>query len=211
MFTVIILAAGSGSRMNLGFNKMKMQIEDSLLIEKALKIFEDDADFLEIIVVVSHNDLVFFTDLLTNQKIKIVTGGNERQDSVFNGLQQVTTKHVFVHDGARPFVTQAIINNIKQELLNGEDAVICAIKSKDSVRTIKDGYIDQIIDRESIVLVQTPQAATTSALKKAHLLAQKLAIFGTDECSLLQAAEYQVKVVTGAQKNIKITTIDDVL
>ena len=142
----------------------------------------------------------------------IVCGGSERQESVYNALQEVNRKrpgveYVLIHDGARPYVNEeTVLGVIKAAAENGAAAACVAMK--DSVRkTFGDKSIS--VDRNDYFAVQTPQGFKKSYLIEAYDKALKEGYRGTDDASLVERAGYEVKVVDGDYQNIKITTRED--
>lgn len=212
-YAAIILAAGSGTRMNLGYNKMLLRIKDQPLISLSIKPFLKDENCTELIIVINETDVEVISKLLekeiTNKQYKIVTGSYERQYSVYNGLQAVTKELVLVHDGARPFITNTLIT----ELVNNAKEYGCAIpgvKVKDTIKVIEDETVKETLPREILVAVQTPQACLTDLLKSAHEKAKEEDYLGTDEASLIEKyTNAKVKVVLSSYENIKITTQED--
>ncbi len=193
MKSVIILAAGSGSRCNLGYNKMLYKINDRMLIEYTIDKFKG----YEIILTVSKDDYEMFKEVFPN--LKIVLGGETRQQSVKNAVEMCENENVLIHDGARIFVDSQTILNVEQAIQNN-NAVVPCVKVKDS---IKNGE-GQNIDRNNLYIAQTPQAVKKSIY---------LSCVGsecTDDVSVLEKCGYDVCIVEGNYNNIKVTTIDDI-
>ncbi len=147
--------------------------------------------------------------------IILVAGGKTRQESVWNGLKEIENwKHkpdiVVVHDGARPFVTPAMLSkSIREAKKHG--GCIVAVPSKDTLKEEKNGYVLRTLPREKIVSVQTPQTFRYDILRKVFQWARKDTFMGTDESSLVERAGIKVKILDGSYKNIKITTQEDML
>ena len=144
---------------------------------------------------------------------KIVVGGNERQDSVFNCIKEVDKESdddlIVIHDAARPLITKEIISNAIAEA-KVEKAVIVGVPSKDTVKTVsKDNKIIETLDRGSIWLIQTPQVFSLSIIKQAYERAQKVNYKATDDSKLVERLGISVKMVMGSYENIKITTKED--
>ena len=197
---VIVVAAGNSTRMK-GTNKQLALLGGIPVIIRTLRNFENSKDISNIILVVKDTDLFEF-QMLTHKymitKISdIVCGGNSRQESVL------------IHDGARPFADEKIINSVVSAL-NSHSAVTCAVKVKDTVKKIdKDGKVIKTLKRDSLVAVQTPQGVE----KEKYLEVVKnvnVADF-TDDTSIMEAAGYDVFTVEGSYKNIKITTQEDMI
>ncbi|MFB7141141.1 2-C-methyl-D-erythritol 4-phosphate cytidylyltransferase [Gottfriedia sp. NPDC056225] len=213
-YKVIIPAAGSGSRMGAGFNKLFIKIMNSPIIELTLKVFGEDERCTEIILPIKESENQFFETLnlpnFIKQKITFVKGGSERQESVYNGLDSIKDSEslVLVHDGARPFVTNSVINRILSEMEEHE-AVICAVPMKDTIKKVVNQEVVETIDRSTLWGVQTPQAFTYKCLLEAHQKATQAGYLGTDDASLVEWNGSKVFVVNGDYNNIKVTTKED--
>ena len=146
-----------------------------------------------------------------NPRIEIVSGGSERQYSVYHGLQVVREEVVLVHDGARPFVTQQMISECFELAKKGHPSIV-AVPVKDTMKRVVNGVVVETPNRDEMYSVQTPQAAPTELLKKAHEAAKKTHFLGTDEASLIEKyTDIPVCVVKGAYTNIKLTTPEDLI
>lgn len=209
---VIVVAAGSSSRMQ-GTNKQLVELGGIPVIARTLLKFENCKSISNIILVVRCEDL-FQMQLLCEKYMitkltDIVCGGNSRQESVLNGFSRLpdNTDKVLIHDGARPFVSDEIINSV----IDGLDkcnAVTCAVKVKDTIKQVdKDGRVVKTVNRENLVSVQTPQGVKVGEYLKA-VEDINVAQF-TDDTSIMEAAGNEVFVVDGSYKNIKITTKED--
>lgn len=201
-YTCVVLAAGQGSRLNLGFNKVHYKLKNGYtILENALSNFVYDQDCIKIILVI--NEQVKLN--IDTSKIVTVSGGLRRQDSVLKGLELVETEYVMIHDGARPYLSFKHLDEIKKTLLKN-DAVILGVKAKDTVKHIdNNGFIVETYDRNFIVLAQTPQAFKTTIIKQAY----KQNIEASDDASMCESVGIKVKVVFGDYQNNKITFIED--
>lgn len=212
-YQVIIPAAGQGKRMGAGKNKLLLQLEDQPIILHTLKVFLHDTSCKEIILVIQPEDEAVFSSLLhdcpRNEKINMVYGGEERQQSVYNGLQAAQlTEIILVHDGARPFIQHNVIQHLVNVAYN-KGAAIAAVPVKDTIKRVDHFQVKETIERTSLWQVQTPQAFRFSVLYNAHQQAMKESYLGTDEASLVERLAYPVQIVTGDYDNIKITTPED--
>ena len=148
------------------------------------------------------------------QKVRdLVVGGQTRQASVFNGLQSLPTDVdcVIVHDGVRPFVTDEIIFACV-EAADEWGAAVAAVPVKDTIKVASaDGFIVDTPDREKLWTVQTPQAFRASVLLDAHAFAQREGVTATDDAMLVEQLGFKVKMVTGSDSNLKITTQEDLI
>jgi 2-C-methyl-D-erythritol 4-phosphate cytidylyltransferase len=214
MYSVIIPAAGTGSRMGLGYNKLFYKIVGCTIIEHTVSKFFNDARCKQIILVSSADDLEKMKEIFDCQpRVSLVVGGATRQESIYHALDSVTEDIVLVHDGARPFVTVDIINACYDAAVEGFGA-IASVVSKDTIKkrdSQRKDVVNQTIPRDELVIVQTPQAFPTHMLKKANELAINAEYSGTDDASLVEKfTEIEVKIVKGCYKNIKFTTPEDI-
>lgn len=214
----IIVAAGSGSRMNMDINKQYIEISGKSVLARTLQVFNDCSYINEIIVVVNENDIFFcknnIIDSYDLNKVKsIVAGGKERQNSVYNGLMEVSieTDIVLIHDGARPFIS---VESIKNSISSAEEfgGSVVAVPVKDTIKVADEqGIISHTIDRSTLWSIQTPQAFKYSLIINAHNKAIDDEFNGTDDSVLLERLGQKLKLVMGGYDNIKITTKEDLL
>ena len=206
--SAIILAAGSGNR--FGGKKQFKKLNGSPLWSYSLDTFIKSNFFQELILVVSKESL----DELKNSKefyqfskkinIKLVCGGESRQDSVYNGLQLVNKNNniICIHDAARPFVKQKYIRDVVRACLDFDGSIL-AIPSTDTVKKVQDGFVEKTIDRDSVWMAQTPQAFQKDKLLHAIELGSNVKI--TDESTLMELAGFKIKIIIGDSSNLKIT------
>ena len=208
-YAVLIVAAGTGSRMNLGYNKVFYETEEGIsVLEKAMTAFLKDKRCTQIVVVLNRDDMKH-SFKHESGKIVRVFGGTSRQESVYNGLMAIKEEYVLIHDGARPSISQNSIDDLL-ETLKTEDACILAIKTKDTLKKVENGYITKTIDRSNVYQAQTPQAFKTQVIIDCHKKARASNIKGTDDSQLVElTSNTKVKVVYGEENNIKLTTIKD--
>ena len=142
--------------------------------------------------------------------VKVVEGGERRQDSVASGLQHLEpgTTLVAVHDAVRPFVTLEEIANVVRQAEHA-GAAILAVPIVDTVKQAEREFVESTLTREHLVLAQTPQVFRTELLKEAFESALKDEYYGTDESSLVERLGYPVAIVRGSERNIKITRPTD--
>ncbi len=213
--SVIIVAGGSGSRMDMNINKQFIKLNGKEIILHTIDKFYNNKNIDEIVVVIKKEEENYFNEIIKKynyKNIKIAYGGNERQDSVFNGIKCLNknTEIVLVHDGARPFVDDFIINNsIKEAKKSG--ALVVGVKVKDTVKIVKNNEIEKTLKRDELISVQTPQTFKYEILKEAYLKAYEDNFYGTDDSSLVERIGVCVKVIDGSYDNIKITTKEDLL
>ena len=205
-YSVIIVASGKGNRMNLGYNKVYYKIDEEMIIEKSINTFIKDKECTQIIVVTNKEE---FHYLNKYNNITLIQGGNRRMDSVLNGLNIVNNEYVLVHDGARPYITLDIINDLKKELLV-TDACIVAVDSIDTIKQVKNNGL-VTLDRSTIKNAQTPQGFKTSIIKDAYNNINS-DIEYTDDASIVEKVlGIRVSYVNGSYSNIKITTLKDII
>lgn len=216
--SAVIVAAGKGTRMNMDVNKQYIEVEGKAVLARTIQVFEDCEAVGEIILVVNQFDIVYckqnIIDLYGFKKVKaLVAGGAERQDSVFNGLNEVRPDCdiVLIHDGARPFVhIETIEDSIRTVQEYG--AACVAVPVKDTIkRSDKDCFIAETLDRSVIWSIQTPQSFRYDLIMKAHIKAREDGFTGTDDAVLAERVGFRTKLVMGSYDNIKITTQDDLI
>lgn len=214
--SAIVVAAGSGSRMNACINKQYLLLSGKPILAHTLEVFEGSFFVSEIIVVINREEHEQFEDCILKPykfaKIKaVVDGGATRQESVFNGLAKVSDgiEIVAVHDGARPFVTLDIIkDSIDIAAISG--AACVGVPAKDTIKQVnQSGIVEKTLERATLWSIQTPQVFSKIILKKAHRKAIADGFIGTDDCSLVERLGQPVQMVMGSYSNIKITTPED--
>ena len=212
----VVLSAGSGKRMGSRTKKQYMQIGGKPIIYYALKAFEDS--FVdEIILVASKEDLSFcqkeIVDRYGFSKVKrIVEGGKERYHSVFQGIMGLTKcDYVFIHDGARPFVTGQIINDALENV-RVHKACVAAMPVKDTIKIADDQDFAVSTPRRDLVwMMQTPQVFQASLIQEEEKLRTE-GIQITDDAMAVETLLHQpVKLFRASYENIKITTPEDLV
>ena len=217
-YAAIVLAAGSGKRMNSQVHKQYLIIQDRPVLYYSLKEFEDSA-VDEIVLVVGKGEEEFcrreIVDKYGISKVKaIVEGGKERYHSVFEGLKQTSdADYVLIHDGARPFVNQDIIRRCMQEVQKYQACVV-GMPVKDTIKIADEGgYAKQTPDRKNVWMIQTPQTFSYALIYEAYeemLKTEDAAI--TDDAMVLERIKgKKSKLIEGSYRNIKITTPEDLL
>ena len=199
MISVILMMAGSSARMNMNENKLFLPLGDKLVFEHSLDMFLLNG--LDVICVTKPEYIEYLSKY--EGKVKIVIGGNTRQESVYNGLIACDNDYVMIHDAARPFITETIINDCKVAI-NENKCFIVAKPSKDSV------YVKtplEAVKRDNIIMAQTPQGGSKMALLNAHTMAINEGYSSTDDISLLMKyTNEEIKIIDGDERNFKITT-----
>ncbi|MDD8049184.1 MAG: 2-C-methyl-D-erythritol 4-phosphate cytidylyltransferase [Thomasclavelia sp.] len=208
-YSVIILAAGSGKRTGLNYNKMFYKIGLKTIYETTLSIFNDDSRCTQIIVVAKENEIRAFKELTYSNKVIFVEGGKERQDSVYNGIQKVVNDYVLIHDGARPYLKIEELDNLL-DCLKQHNACLLMVPCKDTVKEVFEHKVVKTLNRKKLMNAQTPQAFKTSLIKECLQKAHEDNFLATDDTSLIEEyAPEDIYVVEGDYSNIKVTTKED--
>lgn len=186
------------------------------LLVHALRTLEAEDLVDEIILVVPPADRDYCQrEIVTRHRLtkifKIVAGGDQRQDSVRNGLEVVSsrTEFVLVHDAVRPFLTGGMIRQVLEQAMKHGAAVV-AVPMRDTVKQVgATGLVEATVDRERLWLAQTPQAFRRSLLQEAHQRAERDGVRSTDDAQLIEWLGQPVAIVDGSGENIKITRPED--
>lgn len=210
-YSVVIPCAGMGERMKLGYNKLLMVMHNGKrVIENTVSVFLKDSNCKEVVLVVKESEKNLILEMFNDEKIKVAIGGKTRQESCFNGLNVVSYPHVLIHDGARPFITQSIIDRCLRALEEHE-ACLVAVNCKDTVKYVENGVVVNTPPRENLMLAQTPQAFKTKAILECHQQAKNHRDIVTDDSSIYELyGKEKVFIVEGDYANIKITTPEDI-
>ena len=210
--SAIIPAAGSGLR--FGQAKQFKLFAGASLLYYSLKSFMECDAIGEIVLIVSENkfeEIKREASLRPSKKlVKVIIGGERRQDSVKNGILATRSDAdlVCIHDAARPFVTLSLINQSINACKTADGGVV-GIKSPDTVKYSENSLIKKTINRDNIWLAQTPQTFKKEKLTKAIIDAEKNNITCTDESSLMERMGFSILLVRGHINNFKITSQDD--
>lgn len=217
----IVLAGGSGSRMHSNEKKQYMLIGDKPVLYYSLHAFQNSSIIDEIVLVCGKDDIERCREEIVKPfgitKVrKIVAGGKERHDSVYEGLKAVEAcDYVMIHDGARPFVDEEMIERIWAELPRVHACTV-GMMVKDTIKmSNEDGYVEKTLPREKLWMIQTPQSFSYSLICHAHEQRLKNGPQGlkiTDDAMLVEYIErIPVKLIEGSYENIKITTPEDLV
>ena len=220
----IVLAAGSGSRMNADVKKQFLELAGKPILYYSLNAFQNS--FIdEIILVTSKEDI----ELCKNEIVKkydfnkvrcIVEGGRERYHSVMHGLKMIQScDYVYVHDAARPLVDEEMLERLKAGVEEFGSAV-AAVETKDTIKIVdNENYVISTPSRNTVWIIQTPQvfkfSTITDAYERLHMRLQNISaedIHITDDAMVVENfTNSKVKLIKGSYKNIKITTPEDML
>lgn len=209
----IILSGGSGKRMGQNVPKQFIEVNGKMLLEYAISTFNEHDLIDEIIIsAIDGYDNIYNNIKNKYKKIsKIVKGGKERQDSVYNALSSIDKCDIVViHDGVRPLVTDKEIENVVM-LSKEKKAVITAIPATDTIKICKNEKVIETPDRASLYQVKTPQAFTYDLLIDVHKNAIKDGFIGTDDASIIEKYNNDVYIVEASTYNIKITNNIDLI
>lgn len=214
--TAIIVAAGSGRRMNSNTPKQFIEYKNKPILYYTIQAFEKSA-VDEILIVTNKEYIPYVKEDIVNQYsfskvLDVIEGGRERYDSVYRGLQRLQeTNYVLVHDGARPLVTPELIDGVIGKVRE-ENAVIVGVKAKDTIKIVsEDGIVCDTPNRNNVWNIQTPQAFEYNLLKTAYdkiAMIEELVI--TDDAMVVEyVTKHPIKVLQGSYTNVKITTPED--
>ena len=236
--TAIVLSAGRGKRMHASVEKQYIELYKRPVIYYTLEIFQSSSIIDDIVLVVGKGQEEEVYEKIVRKyhfsKVKaVVEGGAERYASVWNGLQAIAdgrigeeskTGYVFIHDGARPFVTENILRRGYDTVCKCR-ACVAGMPSKDTIKIVDDktystatvkladdqGFVGSTPDRKSVWMIQTPQIFETELITDAYSrLMGKHAVQVTDDAMVLeQMLKMPVKLFEGSYENIKITTPED--
>jgi len=223
----IVPSAGKSERMGElvrpslggGGKKEFLPLGGRPILAHTLRSLEDHPRISEIILVVDDGNLEYAKKEIIEkygfQKVKeVIVGGEERQDSVYNGLKKITKDCdiVLIHDGARPFLIEDLITKSIEGAEKHKAAVI-AVPCIDTIKFVRkeNNMVLETLDREYLWMAQTPQTFRYEIILKAHKKAKKNNFKGTDDASLVEMMTQPVKIVRGSYDNIKITTPEDLV
>lgn len=213
--TAIIPCAGQGKRMGGRVSKQFLEINGRPLLAYTLDQFQMHPLIDDIILVTREEDIAFCWQVVRNEKltkvIKVISGGKERQDSVYEGLLvlDIETEWVAIHDGARPLISQTTISHVIQGAMEKEAAIV-GVPAKDTIKLVNPDFTVQTTPpRELLWHVQTPQVFRKELVVRAYQEAAAHGWQGTDDASLVERLGVPVHMVKGEYNNIKITTPED--
>ena len=217
--TAIVLAAGQGKRMNSKVQKQFLLIKGKPVLYYSLFCFQNSREIEEIIVVTGKESINFCKQEIIEaygfSKVKaVIPGGKERYDSVYAGLCACEdSDYVFIHDGARPFLSNDMIRRGKEAVLD-YGACVIGMPSKDTIRIAdENGMVESTPSRNKVWNIQTPQIFSYTAIREAHEKArqQNMADITDDAMVLERFGNMKIKLVEGSYENIKITTPEDIV
>lgn len=215
--TAIVLAAGQGKRMHSRIQKQFLEIGGKPILYYSMKCFQE-SPLIRDIILVTGEDMISYCQREIVEKYgftkvsKVTAGGKERYDSVYAGLLCCQdTDYVYIHDGARPFVTEEMIQR-GYEAVKRTNACVMGMPSKDTVKLANpSGYIKETPDRKIVWNIQTPQIFSYELIRGAYeSIRQKDMSNVTDDAMVVeQETGTKILLVEGSYQNIKITTPED--
>lgn len=211
MITAIVLAAGKGKRMEMDENKVFLKLGTKSILQHSVLAMAEKADEIVIVYGACEEEHVKaeVEALQLERIVRYALGGKERQDSVRSGLLASTGDIILVHDGARPLVSQAVINDV----LRGVEkygAAVPAIPVVDTIKRVHGNEVVETLVRSELYAMQTPQGFKRDVLIRAHEKALADGYMGTDDVSLVEYLGEIVHITQGDEKNIKVTHPKDV-
>lgn len=212
---VIIPAGGSGKRLGGVLPKQFLRLGDIPILVASVRAFERLPEVREVVVVAPAAYVPRTTRLLTRARCRkvscVIAGGRERQDSVRLGLERLSAVPdiLLVHDAVRPLVSAQVIRRVITAAKKYGAAVV-GVPVKDTMKLEgKKGFYTKTLPRHLLWAVQTPQGFLFPLFRHAHVRAAAAGVFGTDDAALVERLGFPVRIVEGDQRNIKITTRED--
>jgi 2-C-methyl-D-erythritol 4-phosphate cytidylyltransferase len=209
---LLIPAAGMGKRMGSNQNKLLLKLKEKPLLSWTLKAANEAKSIKWIGIIGQSYDFPLFTDIIAHinplKPVKLIKGGDTRQQSVYNGLQALpqNAEKVLIHDGARCLATPDLFNRCAETLLHSQ-ALIAAIPVKDTIKVVNSNLIvKDTPPRENLWAAQTPQGFDVKLLKECHQKGLNLGWEVTDDAALLEKCGFPVQIVNGEETNLKVTT-----
>lgn len=215
----IVAAAGIGKRMGLSYPKQFLEVDGKPIFIKTLEMIEKNCRVKGIVVVTNQEYIPEVEEMCRNFKItkliEVVSGGNERQDSIYNALQKVPKDSIIgVQDGVRPFIKDKYIEDSYNKLIKKKnlDGVVVGVPVKDTIKVVDSkGNIINTPKRDLLFAAQTPQVFRGEILHRSYEVAKTQNFLGTDDSSLVEKLGGNIEILNGSYENIKITTPEDLL
>jgi 2-C-methyl-D-erythritol 4-phosphate cytidylyltransferase len=212
---VVVAAGGSGRRMGGKLPKQFLLLQGRTILERTLALFNAHPEVCEIVVVVPKEYLEKTAWIIhqsnLRKALRVVAGGRDRQESVWNGLNAFdeSPRLVLIHDAVRPLVRKEVINEVIRNVRRYGAATV-GVRVKDTIKVEGEkGFYTKTLDRGKLWAVQTPQGFSYSLAFEAHKKARAAGFTSTDDASLVERRGRKVRIVEGEYENIKITTRED--
>ncbi|MDJ0572657.1 MAG: 2-C-methyl-D-erythritol 4-phosphate cytidylyltransferase [Pleurocapsa sp. MO_192.B19] len=209
---LLIPAAGMGRRMGSDRNKLLLELLEKPLLAWTLLAAETTETIKWIGIIGQPTDFADFKDILSQlnltKSVKLIVGGNTRQESVYNGLQALpkNAERVLIHDGARCLATPTLFDRCSVALETCQ-GLIAAVPVKDTIKIVNSqGIIADTPDRSNLWAAQTPQGFEVELLKRCHSQGRELGWEVTDDAALFEKCQLPVTIVQGEETNLKVTT-----
>lgn len=215
--TAIVLAAGQGKRMNSRVQKQFLEIGGRPVLYYSLRCFQNCSLIDDIILVTGEESIEYCRNEIVkkygfHKVTHVIPGGKERYDSVYAGLCACEkSDYVFIHDGARPFITEDILFR-GMEAVRETGACVVGMPSKDTIKlSDEEGFILQTPDRKHVWMIQTPQIFSYSLIRQAHdnIRKKDMSMITDDAMVVEQETGARIRLVEGSYTNLKITTPED--
>ena len=216
--TAIVLAAGQGKRMHSKIQKQFLEIQGYPVLYYSLRCFQESPLIQDIILVTGEDALSYCKEEIVKKygftKVSnVIAGGKERYDSVYAGLCACKDcRYVLIHDGARPFITEEIIER-GLEKVKETGACVVGMPSKDTIKlSDAEGYVKETPDRKCVWTIQTPQIFSYALIREAHDSIRKkdMSKITDDAMVIEQETGVKVALAEGSYQNIKIKTTEDI-
>jgi len=208
MFDCVLLLAGKGTRTSLNYNKIKYLVNGKPLYQYSIDVLLKIKDLKKLVLVVNLQDYEEFRKIESN-KIVVTIGGEERSDSVYNGLLKCDTEIVLIHDGARPNIIQEEVEEVYREALINNASVL-AVKAKNTIKVVDKGFTNQTLNRDALYEMQTPQGVNRKMMIQGLEKLKKESINIYDDVMVLEKVfNIPARIVIGRDENIKVTTAAD--
>ena len=216
----LIPAAGMGKRMGASINKQYLLLNGLPIVARTISVFEQSPLIDAIYLVIPAEEIPYCQEHVIavcgfKKVAAIIPGGRERQNSVMNGLNAMRDfvsddDVVLIHDGVRPFVTEAMIRESIAVARSSEGALV-AVPVKDTIKNVQGNIVISTPPRDTLWQAQTPQSFRFGTIFNAHRSAAAEGFIGTDDASLIERSGGTVCIVPGDYRNIKITTPEDLV
>ena len=211
----VILAAGRATRMGSRINKVYMELGGKPVILYSVEKFLANKLVDDVIVVINENDKELaakvFERANVKEKVRIVLGGDKRQDSSLNGILETDSDYAFVHDAARPNFSEGLIEKLIKAAYE-QGAAIPGVRPIDTIRKVSDELAGNCVNRDEVVNVQTPQCFYRLWLEESLKKSVENNNYHTDDAGAIKAVKgVKSKVITGDRSNLKLTCPEDFL